>query len=83
MMSITGVLMKSQPSWNQPSPSEKRTASSATLPNWPFRESMTEKKLIVPCRSRKMMRKAPLMLWMNFLPMEEVRKLAIISQLLR
>ena len=26
----------------------------------------------------KIIRKAPLMLWMNFLPMEEVRKFAII-----
>ena len=83
MMSITGVLMKSQPSWNQPSPSEKRTVSSATLPKFPCRESITEKKLMVPCKSRKITRKAPVTLWMNFLPMEEVRKLAIIRRLFR
>ena len=74
---MTGVLMKSQPIWNQPSPVEKRTASPATLPKFPFRESITEKKLMVPCRSRKMTRKAPVTLWTNFLPMEEVRNLAI------
>ena len=83
MMSMNGVLMKSQPTWNQPSPVEKRTASSATLPKFPCRESITEKKLMVPCRSRKITRKAPETLWTNFLPMEEVKNLAIIRWLFR
>jgi hypothetical protein len=33
---------------------------------------------MVPWRRRKITRKAPLTLWMNFLPMDEVKKLAII-----
>ena len=41
---MKGVAMKSQPSWNQPL-LPKATVSAR--PNWPLKESMTEKKLIV------------------------------------
>ena len=36
-------------------------------------EDNTEKKLMVPCRSRNRMRKAPLMDCMNFFPMDELK----------
>jgi len=36
-------------------------------------ESMTEKKLMVAWMSRKRIRKAPEILWINFLPMEELK----------
>jgi hypothetical protein len=32
---------------------------------------------MVPCSSRKIIRKAPLTAWMNFFPIEERKKLAI------
>ena len=72
MMEMTGVDMKSQPSLNRPSPLLKSSASAAAMPNLPVKESITEKKLIVACRRRKMIRKAPLTAWMNFLPIEEL-----------
>ena len=72
MMEITGVDMKSQPSLKRPSPALKRLSSAAATPNLPVNESITEKKLMVPCRSRNRIRKAPLTAWMNFLPIEEL-----------
>ena len=74
IMSIIGRDMKSQPSLNRPSPSEKRASSLATTPYLPVNESITEKMLIVPWSSRKIIKNAPLTAWMNFLPIDEVKK---------
>ncbi|MCF0157693.1 MAG: hypothetical protein HUJ83_04175 [Veillonella sp.] len=65
--------MKSHPSLNRPSPAEKSLSSTATAPNLPVIASITEKKLMVACSSRKMIRNAPLMLWMNFFPIDELK----------
>ena len=60
IMVTIGSDMKSHPNANRPSGS----------PNLPVKLSITEKKLMVTCNPRKMIRNAPLTAWMNFLPIE-------------
>ena len=46
-------------------------------PKVPLIESITENRLMVMCRRRKIMRNSPLMLIMSFLPIEDVKMFAI------
>ena len=57
--------------------SHPNAKSPSGSPNVPLTESITEKRLMLMCKRRKIIRNSPLTLIMSFLPIEDVKMLAI------